>query len=467
MPFFGCPDLPQLQCGVYRIFGGSTANCSFEVIGCLVYLWMAFLSLKLIWYYDDLNGDRYRQLKASFFKSFLALLSNLQSAKKTIHMLHETMREVQDSAYRSQVQPAVNMLRVCKKRDFTGCSGLEDAVVTFLSSLYPQSEETRRRLRRELPNIGEANLSKNLSEDIIKQWQVFHDAKRSSLEACQKGRGLRIESAHTLEEVKTLGSHGEVKSMQLYVQKENSLEEIELDFDVANEEVRREALLRKWTERMEKSRRLNPDSTHRQSFHALISDSKPVEGDFSLLPMCGLHRLRCCLPSICYHIPRCLQRCTYRRDQLPLLECPQYDDRRCSLGLCFVNLVSPLQEQLLTTLCFASASFLFNLATVVVGSLDGCQTDILPCGVLLFQRSLSVFCTLVFMASTVYCLKRNNFKCLEPLVTLFEMTSALEKLARQAEDFQEVLGSTDEICQKIRATEKAKEAPLKFPHKFL
>lgn len=51
-------------------------------------------------------------------------------------------------------------------------------------------------------------------------------------------------------------------------------------------------------------------------------------------------------------------------------------------------------------------------------------------------------------------------------MTLFEMTSALEKLARQAEDFQEVLGSTDEICQKIRATEKAKEAPLKFLTSF-
>ena len=37
----------QAQCGTYRVFGGSIANCSFEVVGFLVYTWMTFLSLKL------------------------------------------------------------------------------------------------------------------------------------------------------------------------------------------------------------------------------------------------------------------------------------------------------------------------------------------------------------------------------------------------------------------------------------
>ena len=37
----------QAQCGKYRIFGGSTANCTFEVVGFLVYVWMTCLSVKL------------------------------------------------------------------------------------------------------------------------------------------------------------------------------------------------------------------------------------------------------------------------------------------------------------------------------------------------------------------------------------------------------------------------------------
>ena len=37
----------QAQCGRYRIFGGSTANCTFEVVGFLVYVWMTCLSVKL------------------------------------------------------------------------------------------------------------------------------------------------------------------------------------------------------------------------------------------------------------------------------------------------------------------------------------------------------------------------------------------------------------------------------------
>ena len=450
----------QLQCGRYRIFGGSTANCSFEVTGFLVYLWMAFLSLKLIWYYDDVNGVRCRQLKASFFKSFLALLNHLQSAKKTVDLLQGTMLEIQSSALGSQVPSAVNLLRICQKRQFDGAERLPEAVVVYLSSLYPEGPERRRWLQSQVMNVNEANLSQKLSEDIIKHWQSFHEAQRKSLEACQEGRGIRIESATTLEEVQKLGARGTVKSLQLYVQKDTAvLEEIALDFDVVDEGARREGLSRKWIELQAPSQ--VPSQAIKQksplAFHALISETKSIDSlDMSLLPSCGCRPLRCCLPSIFYHIPRCLQGCCCC-NQLPLLD-PLYDDRRCSFGLCFLNLVSPLQEQLLTTACFASLCLVFNLTTMVWGVLHGCQSDALPCSQLLFQRAMGVLCTLIFIASTLFCLKRENFRCLEPLLCMFEMTCALEKLVVEAEDFQEALGDIDEICRRIQSKEKVKEA---------
>lgn len=164
----------QAQCGTYRVFGGSIANCSFEVVGFLVYTWMTFLSLKasylfhgfwgwrvgdhscfrrkllarkLIWYYDDVNGDRRKQLKESSFGSLLVLLDTLKSAHKTIVSLEQTMQLVRDSMQEAQIVMALNMLRQWGDKE----AALNEAIVKFLLVLcLEQSEQERKWLRSEI-----------------------------------------------------------------------------------------------------------------------------------------------------------------------------------------------------------------------------------------------------------------------------------------------------------------------------
>lgn len=466
----------QAQCGKYRIFGGSTANCTFEVVGFLVYVWMTCLSVKLIWYYDDVNGQRYRQLKASFSKSVVGLLDTLKSAKNSIDLLQDTMQLVQNNAKPAQVQLAVNMLRQCMKRNI---ELPKEAIVQYLSSFYPvlpaASEDVKEWLRNMLEKLNDENVAKPISENIIESWKNYHKSKSDSFNDCQRGSWLWIEIASSLEGAKTLGNTQEMKSMRLYVQKANApLDEIVLDAEYYRDHLPelQEFLASKWAEH---SKDLGPADHGRDmpalSFYALLSNRASVDVNFSPLPQCTFEFPRCCCPSICYCFLRCWEslRCAYHRnDQLPLLDIsPDYENRRCSLVCCSIDLVSQLQEQLLTTLGFASIFCLFNLGNVVVGVLDGCEAGSpLPCGLMLIQRTVGVLYTCIFIASTIFCLQTDNFKRLEPLVTMFEMTAGLEKLARQAQGFKDGLGSMDELCRKVRTSEETKKLTSEFITSF-
>ena len=424
-----------------------------------------------------MNGHRHRQLKASFFRSLVALLDTLKSAQNSIELLQDTMRLVQDNSKPAQVQLAVNMLRQCVKRNLQLPM---EAVVQYLSSFYPiespaASEDSKRWLRSMLEKMNEANLSKTISDHILGSWNNYHEAKRHSFNACQKGTWIWIETASSLEDAKNLGTSQDMKSMQLYVQKANApLEEIVLDdaYYRTNRQQLPEFLSSKWAEH---SNDFGPQDHKRDAslvFYALVSSRASVDVNFSALPTCSCEFPRCCCPSICYCFVRCWEslRCAYRRQNELLLDQgyhPDYENRRCSLVFCSLNLVSQLQEQLLTTLGFAAAFCIFNLINVVVGVLDGCEEDApLPCNLMLVQRGIGVLCTCTFIASTTFCLRKENFKHLDPLVSMFEMTAGLEKLARQAQHFKDGLGSMDELCKKVQESEKAKKEPLQFITSF-
>ena len=402
------------------------------------------LARKLIWYYDDVNGDRRKQLKESSFGSLLVLLDTLKSAHKTIVSLEQTMQLVRDSMQEAQIVMALNMLRQWGDKE----AALNEAIVKFLLVLcLEQSEQERKWLRSEIrrDNLNDPALLEVIQTHINEGWSEYYQAKRKAFDACQKGRHIWIQSAEDKDGAMRLGSDPEMKSMQLYVMKvDETLTEVDLD-NADYQRNRQEFLANEWE-------RHQPGKA---TFHALVSSREVVDLSFSPLPQCACELPRCCFPSICYFFPRCWQslRCACQMPEERLSLRANYDNRKCSLVCCSVRLISQLQEQLLTTVGFAFAFCLFNLTTVVVGVLDGCQADVpVPCGLMLFQRSIGILCTCVFIAATIFCLQKENFENLEPLVTIFEMTAALQKLARQARIFKDGLGSTDELCLRIKAS---------------
>eukprot|EP00438_Fugacium_kawagutii_P006446 Skav206924 [mRNA] locus=scaffold6623:5483:8324:- [translate_table: standard] len=308
------------------------------------------------------------------------------------------------------------MLSFCKRKksQFSDVDLLQEKMVEHLADLYPveqsdteEIDEIKNKLRILTLNTEDTKkCEKEIHQEIKDKWKEYKEPKSEAFNECRETERMRVQSLSKrgeLDSVADLVKNHGWRIVQLYKQKDEDVFEEEFN-DEDNEKAKED------------------------SESSIIEQVEPLSSTGG----------------------------------------SQYRVRTCSLGFCKVALAFPLQEQLLFALVFATLLLIFNFISVISGFVRGCSSHLaLPCGQMLFQRIVSILCTFIYVMSVIHCLKKENFKKLEPMVTMYEMVDELKELAHSAQVFKNSLTTVDELCKTVKASLEKRRGRSELVSNFL
>ena len=422
--------MSQGQCGKFGILLVGPPLCAMEIIGLVTYLTMLVVCLKVIWYYDDDLQSRTTELKGEFASFMAATVQALGRAEQAMEQFQAIVDRLAREVCQSRAKDALRLV-VRIDRWERSCPGFPLKATDAISKLAHLLGVPQGRADLLAVRAGDLNLSSR-SDEIASvccaAWQRRlgdFQAKSEQLQmnpvqltGPQIDRGIAIVAVFKLDGQEAIDPLVEV---------EGSRVPLRGTFDG-----RHKAALLKLQ-----------DEGCRFLYYEIGSGNAPLGGlDCAVV---------CCIPHMCYFLPRAFALLTSDRSCAASL--PSYP-RQLALGCWSISVQSRLHEQVLLSLLCAAIFCIYNAATVSVGLTSGCmRLEGTSCSAFLFRKTIGTALTAVYVCSMGLCCR--NISRLDPVVVLCDVIVRMRKGFRKVQAFNSLVYSE---VQRARQREEALRA---------
>ena len=408
--------LIQGECHNDAFLLSPAATCWFQLIGLFIYMSMAWMSFKLILYYDDETLSRTHELHREFEQLLCTVRSLLSASSKLIRALEDTLMEAFKLVSQTVCKQALQLLQMSPQKQ-------RKAVAQKLQLLLPASRLA------DLPDTPPS------VEEMVARCMGQLDTRTKAL----RGRLQGLEKVLRLEMEDFNG--GGVWIEAAY--DENGEKAIE----VRGVRLPKASSALSWEEKAEL---IKAQDQFRFFFYR--SSEADGEANFCFQPrLCfSLYNVAVCIYALC------------ARDHEPEWGSPTYPRR----FLAQVKIRSKLHEMLLTSIAFATCFFIFDMTTVLLAFSRRCAGVQELCGFFLARKSTGTLLSSVYVISTGFCCR--HISRLDPVVVISSVIGRMRSACTDVKRFHglvelhhdELLRGKQEFLKRMKSANEELEKVL-------